>query len=312
MHATELTRRQWLGTAAAGLAFSAAAGRAAVAQTEPKSESSGPLKLKKAVKIGMIGGELKDRSLAEKFSALKKIGYDGVELDSPNQLETKEVLAAIDKSGLPVHGVVDSVHWNKTLSDANPAVRKEGLDALMTALRDAKAYGATSVLLVPAVVNKQVYYGDAYARSQAEIRKALPLAEELGIKILLENVWNNFLLSPLEEARYIDELDSAFFGAYFDVGNIVRYGWPSHWIAALGERIGKLDIKEFSREKMNNEGLWKGFNVEIGDGDCDWPEVREELKKIGFIDGWATAEVGGGGEERLTDILARMRKVLDG
>ncbi len=298
MHGIEMTRRQWLGATAAGLAMSATAGTSA-AQSESKPTASGPLKLKKAVKIGMVGGEAKDLPLAEKFSLLKKIGYDGIELDSPNQLDAKEVLAAIDKSGLPVHGVVDSVHWNKTLSDADPAVRKQGLDALQTAIRDAKAYGATSVLLVPAVVNKQVFYADAYARSQAEIKKAIPLAEELGIKILLENVWNNFLLSPLEEARYIDEIDSAFFGAYFDVGNIVRYGWPSHWIAALGERIGKLDIKEFSRQKMNDEGLWKGFNVEIGDGDCDWPEVRAELKKIGFTDGWATAEVGGGGEERL-------------
>jgi hexulose-6-phosphate isomerase len=311
MHGIELTRRQWLGTAAAGLALSTMTTPTATAQTEPQGQSTGPLKLKKAVKIGMIGGEVKDRPLVEKFSLLKKIGYDGVELDSPNKLDAKEVLAAIDKSGLPVHGVVDSVHWNKTLSDPDPAVRKQGLDALKTALRDAKSYGATSVLLVPAVVNQQVFYGDAYVRSQAEIKKAIPLAEELGIKILLENVWNNFLLSPLEEAKFIDELDSAFVGAYFDVGNIVRYGWPQHWIAALGKRIGKLDIKEFSREKMNNEGLWKGFNVEIGDGDCDWPEVREQLKKIGYTDGWATAEVGGGGEERLTQILDRMRKVLD-
>lgn len=311
MHDIGLTRRQWLGAAAAGIALSASATSEAVAQAELNAKASGPLKLKKAVKIGMVGGEAKDLPLAEKFTLLKKIGYDGIELDSPNKLEVKEVLAAIDKSGLPVHGVVDSVHWNQTLSDPDTAVRKQGLDALRTAIRDAKAYGATSVLLVPAVVNEQVFYADAYARSQAEIKKAIPLAEELGINILLENVWNNFLLSPLEEARYIDEIDSAFFGAYFDVGNIVRYGWPSHWIAALGQRIGKFDIKEFSREKMNNEGLWKGFNVEIGDGDCDWPEVRAELKKIGFTDGWATAEVSGGGEERLTNILQRMRKVLD-
>ncbi|MBA3315243.1 MAG: sugar phosphate isomerase/epimerase [Planctomycetaceae bacterium] len=300
-----------LGTAAAGVALSLAGSQVTSAQPQAEAPASGPLRLKKAVKIGMIGGEAKDLPLAEKFSLLKRIGYDGVELDSPNKLDAKEVLDAIDKAGLPVHGVVDSVHWSQTLSDADPAVRKKGLEGLQTALRDAKAYGATTVLLVPAVVSKQVSYADAYIRSQAEIRKAIPLAEELGIKILFENVWNNFLLSPLETARYIDEFESPFTGAYFDVGNIVRYGWPQHWVAALGTRIGKLDIKEFSRDKMNNEGLWKGFDVEIGDGDCDWPEVRAELKKIGFVDGWATAEVGGGGEERLTNILERMRKVLD-
>ncbi len=273
--------------------------------------SSGPLRLKKAVKIGMIGGEAKGLPLAEKFSLLKRIGYDGVELDSPNGLETRVVLDAIQTSGLPVHGVVDSVHWNKTLSDADPAVRKEGLEALLTAIRDAKAYGATTVLLVPAVVNKGVFYADAYSRSQAEIRKAIPLAGELGIRILFENVWNEFLVSPLEAARYIDEFESDVMGAYFDVGNVVRFGWPQHWIAALGKRVGKLDIKEFSRAKMRGEGLGKGFDVEIGEGDCDWPEVREQLKSIGYLDGWATAEVSGGGEERLAEILRRMRMVLD-
>ena len=85
--------------------------------------------------------------------------------------------------------------------------------------------------------------------------------------------------------------------------------WPPHWIRALGPRILKLDIKEYSRKKRNDEGLWKGFQVEIGDGDCDWPAVRAALDEIGF-EGWATAEVGGGGEERLRDIKARMDRVL--
>jgi len=304
-----MTRREALGAVAAAAAF-ATIGRPSFA-AEPAT-TGGPLRLKKAVKFGMIGGEAKGLSLAEKFALLKKIGYDGVELDSPNDYATPETVSdAIQKSGLPVHGVVDSVHWDQTLSHPDPAVRQQGLDGLLTAIRDAKAYGASTVLLVPAVVNKEVFYADAYARSQEQIRKAIPAAQEAGIRILFENVWNNFLLSPLEAARYIDEFESDVVGAYFDVGNVVRYGWPSHWVAALGKRVGKLDIKEFSRKKMNEEGLGKGFGVEIGEGDCDWPEVRAELKKIGFVDGWATAEVGGGGEERLTEILGRMRNVLD-
>lgn len=311
MNAFSMTRRQALGAVAAAAAAAAvsAFGRTAAAEPAP---AGGPLRLKKAVKIGMIGGEAKGLPLAEKFALLKKIGYDGVELDSPNDYGPPEtVLEAIQKSGLPVHGVVDSVHWKQTLSHADPNVRQQGLDGLLTAIRDAKAYGASTVLLVPAVVNKEVSYADAYTRSQEQIRKAIPVAEEHGIRILFENVWNNFLLSPLEAARYIDEFESETVGAYFDVGNVVRYGWPAHWVAALGKRTGKLDIKEFSRARMQNEGLGKGFDVEIGDGDCDWPEVRAELKKIGFVDGWATAEVSGGGEERLAEILERMRKVLD-
>ena len=304
-----LSRREILGAAAARAAF-ALASNPRVARSEDTANKK--LQLKKAVKIGMVSGELKDLSLADKFKAVKKIGFDGIELNAPDNLTVEEVRAAIDASGLPVHGVVDSVHWNDTLTDADPAVREKGLVALKQAIRDAKDYGATSVLLVPGLVNEKTSYGDAYKRSQEEIRKAVKLAEELDIKILLENVWNNFLISPLETARFIDELESSHVGSYFDVGNVVRYGWPAHWVAALGSRIGKLDIKEFSRTIMNDEGLRKGFGVEIGEGDCDWPEVRAELKKIGYLDGWATAEVPGGGEERLADILRRMRDVLDG
>ena len=163
---------------------------------------------------------------------------------------------------------------------------------------------------MPAVVNKQISYADAYTRSQAEIRKVLPLAEELQVKIALENVWNNFLLSPLEYAQYIDAFDSPWIGAYFDVGNIVNYGWPEHWIRTLGHRILKLDIKEFSRQKRDDEGLWKGFGVELGEGDCDWPAVNQALNDIGYS-GWATAEIRGGDTARLKDIAMRMDRILD-
>lgn len=261
---------------------------------------------KKAVKIGMVAGDL---SLVGKFKLLKELGYDGVELDSPSSLARDEVLAARDESGLPIHGVVDSAHWKDHLGHPDPAVRARGVEALKTAIRDSHTYGGDSVLLVPAVVNAEISYADAYARSQAAIREALPLAEELGIRIALENVWNHFLLSPLETARYLDELDSPMCGAYFDVGNIVNYGWPEQWIRILGKRIVKLDIKEYSRTRRNNEGLWKGFDVPIGEGDCNWPAVCQALDEIGFR-GWATAEVPGGDRARLADIAARMDRVL--
>lgn len=260
---------------------------------------------KKAVKIGMVQVE---GSLVEKFKALKSLGFDGVELDSPNQHKLDDVLRARDESGLTIHGVVDSVHWNDTLSHPAPEVRSRGVEALKTAIRDSKAYGGTTVLLVPAKVDKQVSYADAYTRSQAEIRKAIPVAEQEGIKILFENVWNSFLLSPLETARYIDEFESKTVGAYFDVGNVLRYGWPEQWIRVLGPRIGKLDIKEFSLKKMNEEGLYKGFQVELLEGDCDWPAVMAALREIKFS-GWGTAEIPGGGRERLAEIAGRMDKI---
>ncbi|GAB5518653.1 MAG: sugar phosphate isomerase/epimerase [Rhodothermales bacterium] len=301
-----MNRRAFLQTTA-GLAGTAALGCTATAQ--PIASHRPSVTIRKALKYSMIDAD--GMSMLDKFRMVKAIGYDGIEMDSPNDFSTDEVLAARDAAELPIHGVVDSVHWQQTLGDANPAVRQAGVDGLKTALRDAKAYGASTVLLVPAVVGKAVSYQDAWDRSQAEIRKALPLAEELGVQIALENVWNHFLLSPMEAARYVDAFESPWIGWYFDIGNIVNYGWPEQWIRTLGPRILKLDVKEFSRGKRNDLGLWKGFDVQIGDeaGDCDWPAVNEALADISYS-GWATAEVRGGDRARLAQILANINRVF--
>jgi len=299
-----IERRTFLQNSAAALtaslAFGAATPRPAAAKPAEKKRH-----LLKAVKIGMVAGDL---SMLEKFELVKELGFDGIELNSPNGYDHDEVIAARDQSQLPIHGVVDSVHWKETLSHPDPEVRARGLEGLKTALRDSKRFGGTSVLLVPAVVNKEVSYADAYTRSQAEIRKALPLAEELGIKILLENVWNGFLLSPMETARYIDELDSKMVGAYFDVGNVVNFGYPEQWIRILGDRIVKLDIKEYSRKLRDQSGPYAGFKAKLGEGDCDWPAVMQALDDIGY-EGWGTAEVAGGDRERLKDIADRMDRL---
>ena len=271
-----------------------------------ESSRDAKLPIRKAVKYGMVR---EGDSMLARFKMLKELGYDGVELSSPNDFSRDEVLRARDEAELPIHGVVNSRHWRDTLADPDPEIRSRGVASVLTSIRDAKAYGATSVLLVPAVVRKDVSYADAYERSQQEIRRVLPLAEELGIRVLFENVWNQFLLSPLETARYIDEFESPVVGAYFDVGNVVTFGWPEHWIRTLGDRIVKLDIKEFSRKRRDEEGRAKGFGVKIGDGDCDWPAVRSALAEIGF-EGWATAEVAGGGRERLAEIADRMDRAL--
>lgn len=295
-------RRGFLQTAGAALAAGSLPSLAsALAADAPK-------RFKKAVKWGMI--QVPGASVLDKFKLLKELGYDGVELDAPSTLDQEEVLAARDETGLPIHGVVDSAHWNDTLSAGDPAVRSSGVRALEQALRDSKHYGGSTVLLVPGKVERgKVSYADVYKRSQAEVRKVLPLAEELDIKIAIENVWNDFLLSPLEEARYIDEFESPYVGAYFDVGNVLRYGWPEEWIRVLGKRILKVDIKEFSVAKMRDEGLRKGFGVELLEGDNDWPAVMDAFREIGY-QGWATAEIPGGGRERLAKIAGLMDKIF--
>lgn len=251
-----------------------------------------------------------DLSIADKFRLLLDLGFHGVELDSPNNLDKKEVLSARDKTGIEIPGVVNSVHWRSPLSSPDPAVRKACVDSMVTALHDCRDYGGTTVLLVNGVVNESISYDDAYRRSQEEIKKLIPVAEQTGIKIAIENVWNNFLISPVEAARYLDEIDHPLVGWYFDVGNVLRYGWPEQWIRILGKRVFKLDIKEYSRVKMQEEGLWKGFDIELLDGDCNWPAVMKALEDIGYQGGWGSAEVPGGNRQRLREISERMDRIF--
>lgn len=303
------TRREFVKAGVAAAACAALPMEAVMA----KRVGSAKRNLRKALKFGMIGVS---GDVSVKFAAAKAAGFAGVEMDSPNDLPLEEVLAAKRETGLEIPGVVDSVHWHHTLGDPDAGVREKGRVALETAIRDCHAYGGGSVLLVPAVVNASISYADAYARSQEEIRKVIPLARELGIRISIENVWNNFLLSPLEAARYTDEIDPEVMGWHFDIGNIVNYGWPEQWIRTLGHRITRLDVKEFSRRKRNDEGLWKGFEVEIGEGDCGWPAVMAALDEIGYSTrpegAWAAAEVGGGDVVRLKEIAERMERAFGG
>ncbi len=266
------------------------------------------LEIKKSLKFGMVKENL---SVMDKFKLLKDLGFHGVELDSPNDLDKKEILAARDKTGLEIPGTVNSYHWKSPISDPDPKVRAACVESMKVALRDTKEYGGTTVLLVAGVVNDKVSYDEAYKRSQEEIRKMLPVAEETGVKIAIENVWNNFLISPMEAARYIDEFESDMIGWYFDVGNIVRYGWPEQWIKILDKRILKLDIKEYSREKQQKEGIWKGFDVKLTEGDCNWPVVMDALEEINYSGGWGSAEVPGGDRKRLQDISERMDKIFN-
>jgi len=310
MKQSTMDRREFVkNVGAAAVAVSMASTTFAAGSKSSKGLEGKKGRMKKAVKLKMVEG---DMTLRDKFKLLKDLGFDGVEPYAPNDWDQDELLRARDETGLAIPNVVDSLHGTYLLSDPDPAIRKRGVDGLLAALRIAKTYGSTSVLLVVGRVSKEVSYADCYTRSQAEIRKAIPLAEELGIDIAIENVWNNFLLSPLEAARYVDELGSSRIRFFFDVGNIVCYGWPEHWIRILGKRIAKLDIKEYSRTKRDTQGMRKGFEVELLEGDCDWPEVMKALREIGYPEysGWATAEVPGGGRERLKDLAERMDRIF--
>ena len=301
-----MSRREFLQKATSAVAIATLAPTVLRAQESAQKPSADQKrKIHKGIMWATVGVK---GSVLEKMKAIKEAGFEGTEMMS--HMDQEEVLRARDEIGLVIPSVCGAKHWDKPFSHPDPKVREEGLEALKQTLRDGKRYGATSVLLVPAVVNKDVSYADAYARSQTEIRKAVPLAEELGVKIAIENVWNQFLLSPLEAARYIDEFNSPAVGWHFDVGNIVNFGWPEHWISVLGKRIQKLHIKEFSRKKRDSEGLWKGFNVGFLEGDNNWPAIMKALDQISY-DGWGIAEQGGGDTlEGLKELSNRMDRIF--
>jgi L-ribulose-5-phosphate 3-epimerase len=251
-------------------------------------------------KAFMLGGVSKGSPLAP-FQLLKDAGFEGVELISPNELSLDDVLRARDKTGLIIHGVSGSQHWTSPLSDPDPTVVAHGMAAIRQEFADCKAYGGTTVLVVPARVTKNVGYRDAYKRSQENIKKLIPDAEKFGVKIAIEEVWNKFLLSPVEFARYIDEFESPWVGAYFDVGNVVEYGYPEQWIHELGKRILKVHIKEYAKDKR--------FKYPLGEGEIDWAAVRAALSEAGY-DGWITAEVPFGNLAEMKDVVNRMNALL--
>src|SRR5947199_1091083 len=230
-------------------------------------------------------------SVLERFQLAREAGFEEIECPTtPDPTKAEEILDASRKSGLRIHSVMNQEHWRSPLSSADPAVVEKSLEGMRISLRNAKLWSADTVLLVPAVVNPETTYAQAWERSQRQIRKLIPLAEEAGVIIGIEEVWNKFLLSPLEFARYVDEFQSPWIRAYFDVGNVVVSGYPQDWIRTLGKRIVKLHIKDFKFDKREC-ARW----TPLREGEINWPEVYKALAAIGYS-GSATVELDGGDE----------------
>jgi len=319
----ESSRRQYLKTSlatacTAGLARAAAplaASAQAAQETRPPRRRvqdpsalsgaivPGPLPIKKGVLLGMLPKEL---SYADRFKLARDVGFEAVQAyTTPKQSEAEEIKKAADAAGIKIDSVMNEGHWEWPLSSRDPEVVDKSLNAMRTSLNNAKLWGSYSVLLVPAVVNPQTSYADAWTRSQAQIRKLIPLAEELKIVIALEEVWNKFLLSPLEFAMYVDQFNSPWVKVWFDVGNVLFYGYPQDWIRTLGGRIAELHLKDFKRKEDGY--AW----VNLGDGDVDWGEVRKALAEIGYA-GTATTELDPGDAAYLRDVSQRVDRLALG
>ncbi|MCL2751775.1 MAG: sugar phosphate isomerase/epimerase [Firmicutes bacterium] len=253
--------------------------------------------MKKGISIWSFRG----KSLQESFALAKKADFDGVEValaedgeirldSSPNGL--KQVKRQADDAGIELYSVASGLYWKYSLTSDDPAQRAKAESVAKTQLDTAAALGCETVLIVPGAVSVcfapelgVVSYDKAYERSVEAMGRLAGYAAKVKVSIGVENVWNNFLLSPLEMRDFIDKIDSPWLGSYFDVGNVLYTGYPEQWIQILGKRIKKVHFKDYRRAA----GCLDGF-VDLLAGDTDYPAVISALKNTGY-DGWLTAEM---------------------
>jgi len=283
------------------------AGVTATAAFLPHACSAAPKRqLRKAIMYSTIGMK---GSVLDKFRAMKEAGFEGVE--PMGGMNRDEVLAAFQATGLQAASVCCHTHWEKPLSAPDESTRKIGLEGLLLSLRDAQAYGATSVLLVPGVARNGVTYQECFERSIVEIQKAIPVAKETGVRIAIENVGNNFILSPEQAVEYLDAIHSQWVGWHFDIGNAGRVGPAERWIRAIGKRILRIHVKDYSA-KPADPAARGNARPKLLDGDTNWPAVMKALDSVGYT-GWAISEQPGNQAadvETARDLAQRMDRIF--
>ncbi len=251
--------------------------------------------MKKSINMGVFPANLK---FEDGLKLLKDAGFEGVELNTSEEGgilnldckedEAKRVAEIVRKSGLEISSLLVGQFWKYPLTSSDPEIRKKGEECLEKGIKISNWIGTDALLVVPGVVasfmggGEIVMYDVAYKRSQESIKKCLELAEKMNVCICVENVWNKFLLSPLEMKQFVEEIGSEYVKVYFDVGNILLYGYPEMWIRILGKMIKRIHLKDFK--------VGYGF-CDLLEGDVNWPEVIKALREIGYTS-YLTAEVG--------------------
>lgn len=311
----EINRRSFLTAGAALTALSVTPARqasAAEGSVAPIIEPPAGKRILLSCKLTMIAkkAEGRDLTLTERLKLAGQAGFDGVDFDEAGSFTAEQARDAVRESGVFVHNAINHAHWGQRLTSAKEEERTTGRKNIEHCLRVSHAAGGSGVLIVigrgsdgtPEEIDE---------RARQEIKKLIPLAASLGQMILFENVWNQMHYdhdSPPEQMpdrfiKFVDSFNSSWVGMYYDIGNHWKYGQPRAWLNAFGRRAVKLDVKGFSRAKN------KFVDITSEDDDLPWGEVQKGLDEIGFT-GWTTAEVGGGGLERLTLVRQQMQKAF--
>ncbi len=257
-------------------------------------------------------------SLAECFQMTKRAGFDSIEIniaeDGELTLDSDEgavraIVASAKNAGIELSSLSTGLGWRYPLGSLDPTIREKARAVVRKSLQVADWMGVDTILVVPGVVNADAPYDEVYKFAQEGLRAVAPDAERLKVSIGVENVWNKFLLSPIEFARFVDEIGNPYVGAYFDAGNILLYGYPDQWIRILGDRIKKVHVKDFKANIGNGTGFCNPLQ-----GDVPWAKVRAALEGIGY-DEFVTAEVDGykgHPEVGLKHIAESLRSVFSG
>ncbi|MCW5963645.1 MAG: sugar phosphate isomerase/epimerase [Bryobacterales bacterium] len=285
------------------LSAAAAAATAAGTAMSASAQTTGRLPVEKGLVIGMMG---RQGSYHYRFQMARDAGFECVEPNTVSDPKEAEAIAkAAQVTGLRIHGVMNSAHWRYPLSSADPEEVKLSMEGMRTSMRNAKEWGADSVLLVPAVVNPGVTYEQAMERSKRQVSELLNTAAQMKLTIAVENVWNKFLLSPIEFCQYVDSFKSPNLKAYFDVGNVHMYGYPEQWLRSLDKRVAKIHFKDF--RFRNREATF----VNLLDGDLNWPAIYDSIAAIGYK-GPVTLEIAGGDLRYLADVNNRFEAIIKG
>lgn len=311
-----LGRRLFLGLGAAAATTAGMTGsvQAQTPQPEPNKIVVPPpgKRILLSCKLGMITKKEgdKDLTLTERLKLAAAAGFDGVDFDEAGAYTAEQARQAVLESGVFVHNAINHEHWGQRLTSPNEAERLKGRSNIEHCIRVSHAAGGSGVLIVVGRGDDGTE-AEIEARASEQIKAMLPLAASLGQMILFENVWNKMHYdhdAPPEQTpdrfiKFVDSFNSNWVGMYYDIGNHWKYGQPRQWLNAFGRRAVKLDVKGFSRAKN------KFVDITSEEDDVPWDEVRKGLDEIGFT-GWATAEVSGGGLERLTLVRQQMQKAF--